>query len=278
MPKVQDVINQGNTGLVRGLNLQIIAVINSLVPNALVNFDDLNVDVEGDQINPFLQPAAKDSLRFALGKRKIKLSVNSAYRTVAQQYLIRKQFERGLFGITAAARPGSSNHESGLALDVKDPDGWQPFFQQHNWIRLGRNFDFPHYDYLFPAATRSDLGRIGVRAFQRLWNQHNTSDRIPEDGDYGAQTESRLAKSPAEGFRSAFNRVLRLQEPRQQGEDVKRVQAALRSTNLIDIDIRITGLFDQATEAAVKQFQTATRRLAVDGTVGPTTLRALGLL
>jgi hypothetical protein len=143
MLKVQDVINQGNTGLVRGLSLQIIAVINSIVPGALVNFDDLNVDVEGDQINPFLQPAAKESLRFAIGRRKIKLSVNSAYRTVAQQYLLRKQFERGLFGITAAAQPGSSNHESGLALDVQDPDGWQPFFQRHNWIRLGRNFDFP---------------------------------------------------------------------------------------------------------------------------------------
>jgi murein L,D-transpeptidase YcbB/YkuD len=137
---------------------------------------------------------------------------------------------------------------------------------------------FPHYDYVFPAATRSDLGRIGVRAFQRLWNQYNASDRIAEDGDYGTQTEARLARSPVEGFRLVFARVLRLQEPRLQGEDVRRVQAALNNSSIVDINIRITGIFDMTTEIAVMQFQTATRRLAVDGVVGPTTLRALGLL
>ena len=277
MTKVKDIINKCDTGLSKGLNLQIIAVINTIVPNLLVNFDDLDVDVSGDQINPYLQPAAKESLRLAIKERGKQLVVNSAYRTVAQQYLIRKQYERNLCGITAAAYPGSSNHEGGLALDVEHADDWQQFFERHNWFRLGRDFDFPHYDYKFPAATRRDLGIIGIRAFQKLWNQFNPEDRIPEDGDYGPQTEARLADSPAEGFRVIPVRTLGLTNPPMQGDDVKKVQAALLNAKIAKIDIKVTGIFDVATENAVKQFQEATKRLSVDGRVGETTLKALGL-
>jgi N-acetylmuramoyl-L-alanine amidase len=275
---VRDVINRGETGLVRGLSLQIITVVNAIAPNSLVRLDDLRVNVEGNQINPFMQSAAKISLQIALRERGTTLVVNSAYRTVVQQYLLRKQFERGLFGITAAAVPGSSNHESGLALDIEDPDGWQPYFQRHNWIRLGRDFDFPHYDYVFPATTRLDLGRVGVRAFQRLWNQFHPRDRIPEDGVYGPQTEMRLASSPVNGFLPPFQRSLQLQEPRLQGEDVAAVQRALLQSAIVQVNLNVTGSFDRATERAIRQFQQATGRLAVDGIVGPTTLRELGLL
>jgi N-acetylmuramoyl-L-alanine amidase len=38
MLKVKDVIEKGDTGLVRGLSLQIIAVMNSISPNVLVDF------------------------------------------------------------------------------------------------------------------------------------------------------------------------------------------------------------------------------------------------
>ncbi|WP_414542405.1 peptidoglycan-binding protein [Nostoc sp. CCY0012] len=277
MLKVKDVIEKGNTGLVRGLSLQIIAVMNSISPNVLVDFSDLNIDVTGNQINPFVQPAAKESLRLAIKQRGTKLVVNSVYRTVAQQYLLRKQFERRLFGITAAALPGSSNHESGLALDIEDADSWERFFQPHNWIRLGRDFDFPHYDYRLPAATKRNLGRIGIRAFQRLWNQYNPHDLIAEDGSFGPQTEARLANSPTDGFELFFSRNLRLQSPPLQGDDVTKVQEALLKTKITEIDIQITGIFDTQTEQAVKQFQEATGRLAVDGIVGPMTLQELGL-
>ncbi|MBD2098362.1 peptidoglycan-binding protein [Trichocoleus sp. FACHB-591] len=251
--------------------------MNSLVPNVLVNFDDLNVDVEGDQLNPFLQPAAKESLRFAIKKRGKKLHVNSAYRTVVQQYLLHQQFQRGLCGITAAAFPGTSNHEGGLALDVQDPDGWEPFFEQHNWFRLGRHFDFPHFDFIFHAATREDLGSIGVKAFQRLWNQNNPNDRLTEDGDFGPQTEARLADSPVTGFGPSARRLLRLEDPRMHGDDVAELQKALLKAKIIKVDIQVTGTFDMATEKALKQFQEATKRLGVDGIVGPMTLKALGL-
>ncbi|WP_225225978.1 peptidoglycan-binding protein [Komarekiella delphini-convector] len=277
MLKVKNVIEKGNTGLVRGLSLQIIAVMNSISPNVLVDFSDLNIDVTGNQINPFVQPAAKESLRLALKQRGTKLVVNSVYRTVAQQYLLRKQFERKLFGITAAALPGSSNHESGLALDIEDPDGWERFFQPHNWIRLGRDFDFPHYDYRLPAATRRNLGKIGISAFQRLWNQYNPNDLIAEDGSFGPQTEARLANSPIDGFKLLFPRTLRLQSPPLQGDDVTKVQEALLRAQITQINLQVTGIFDAETEQAVKQFQAASQKLAVDGIVGPMTMQELGL-
>jgi peptidoglycan hydrolase-like protein with peptidoglycan-binding domain len=61
------------------------------------------------------------------------------------------------------------------------------------------------------------------------------------------------------------------------GDDVKKVQAALLNAKIVRIDIQVTGIFDVATENAVKQFQEATKRLSVDGRVGSTTLKALGL-
>lgn len=270
MTKVKDLINACNTGLVRGLNQQIIAVMNAIVPNALVNFDDLDVDIAKDQINTYLQPAAKESLRLAIKDRGIKLVINSAYRTIAQQYLIRRQFEKGLCGIPAAARPGSSNHESGLALDVEDPNGWQPFLQRHNWMRLGA-FDPPHYDYKLPAATRHDLGTIGIRAFQRLWNQHNPDDLIPEDGIFGAQTAARLEASPADGFEATVTPILHLQNPPMRGKEVRQFQEALVR---VGFKLEVNEVFDAATDNALKQFQQA-RGLKVDGIVGPMTARAL---
>jgi len=73
-------------------------------------------------------------------------------------------------------------------------------------------------------------------------------------------------------------RSLQLQEPRLQGEDVTAVQRALLQSSIVRVNLNVTGVFDMATERAVRQLQQATGRLAVDGVVGSTTLRELGLL
>ena len=57
------------------------------MPNALVSFDDLNVEL-GNAAFPFVPPAGKEALGKAIEKRGRKLIVNSAYRTLAQQLLL----------------------------------------------------------------------------------------------------------------------------------------------------------------------------------------------
>ncbi len=62
MTAVKDVISQCNTGLVRGLSLQIIAEMNHLAPNILASIADLRVTATNPQaVNLFMQPAADPS-------------------------------------------------------------------------------------------------------------------------------------------------------------------------------------------------------------------------
>lgn len=199
--RVKDVLHTCSTASVHGLSLQIIGQLNLLVPNVMVSFTDLDVEIRGAQINPFLQPKAKESLSIAIQKRGKILIVNSAYRTVAQQFLLRRQFELGLCGIRAAAPPSLSNHEKGLALDIEDADGWEPYLEQHGFLRLG-SFDPMHYDYNILSGVRQDLNTLGVTAFQRLWNKHNPNQKISEDGDFGPNTAEALGNSPVDGFGS----------------------------------------------------------------------------
>jgi hypothetical protein len=269
MAQVRDLIGRCNTGLVRGLSRQIIAEMELIIPNALVSFADLDIVVAGPAVTAFLQPAAKEALRLAIHDRGRPLRVTSAYRTVAQQYLLRRQWETGQCHIPAAAEPGRSNHEDGLALDIADHAAWRPALQRHGWRWLGPG-DKVHFTFV-GGGTRDEIGSIGVRAFQRLWNKHNPQDRIGEDGDYGPQTAARLAASPADGF--AGPRLLLLEEPLLVGEDVRRLQQALVDAGSA---LEVNGRFDAAMETAVRAFQER-QGLRVDGIIGPSTRKELGL-
>jgi D-alanyl-D-alanine carboxypeptidase len=225
MVLVKDInLNDCETGtaVVRGLSRQIIAEMNLIIPNVLVNFEDLNVADTGPTLNLFLQPAAKEALRLAIKDRGgIKIKITSAYRTCAQQFILFRQFKAGnLCGILKAARPGRSNHEDGLAIDVPDFENWRSALRKHGWQWFGGG-DPVHFTYT-GGGTRDDIGNIGVKAFQRLWNKNNSSDRITEDGKFGLQTEKRLLRSPVDGFEGM--RILRLTEPPMRGEDVRKVQ------------------------------------------------------
>jgi hypothetical protein len=122
------------------------------------------------------------------------VQVNSAFRTVAQQYLLYRWYQTGRCGISIAARPGRSNHESGRALDLANYSSVSSSLTSRGWSRVAG--DAVHFDHL----ASSDIRGQDVRAFQRLWNRNNPSDKISEDGAYGPQTEARLAKAPATGF------------------------------------------------------------------------------
>jgi Putative peptidoglycan binding domain/D-alanyl-D-alanine carboxypeptidase len=280
MPTIKQVIDsQSNstcsTSTVRGLSLQIIDEMNLLIPNVLVNFDDLNIKASSSAVNSFLQPAAKEALRRAIKRRQAMLELTSAYRTVAQQYLLRSWFERGQCGIGAAAKPGLSNHEDGLALDTSDFNAWRSALEAEGWDWLGdTNPNDPFHFTFVRGGVRDDIGDIGVKAFQQLWNKNNPADSISVDGDFGPQTATRMDQSPAEGFNAA--RLLKLVSPPMQGDDVRKVQQELVNAGLLGAG-DVNSIYDNTTASAVAKFQEQ-RGLGVDSIVGPQTRRQLGIV
>ncbi len=281
MATVEEVINSQShgtcgTATVRGLSLQIIAEMNLLIPNVLVNCEDLNIEPASLAVNPFLQPAAKETLRRAIKARaNAPLSLTSAYRTVAQQHILYSWYTMGsLCDIGLAAKPGLSNHEDGLAIDTPDFTAWRTALEVQDWDWLGDTTnDRVHFTYM-GSSVRDDIGEIGVKAFQQLWNQYNPSDQIEVDGSFGGETAKRMNQSPAEGFATA--RLLKLVEPLMQGEDVEQVQQVLVDLNLLSLTDK-NGIYDEATKAAVEKFQ-GDKGLTPDGKVGLQTRKALGIL
>ena len=72
-----------STAIVNGLSQQLIHQMNLIVPDALVSFDNLNVDL-GEAAYAYLQPPAQKALQSAIQDRGVQMVVNSAYRTIAQ--------------------------------------------------------------------------------------------------------------------------------------------------------------------------------------------------
>ncbi|WP_229424032.1 peptidoglycan-binding protein [Moorena producens] len=262
-----------STSILRGLDQQLIDEMNSIGPNSLVSFADLDV-ANGPAVHPFLQAVAKQSLARAIKARGRTLSVNSGYRTIAQQLMLFNHGKVRRCGIGVVAPPGRSNHQSGLAIDINDEQGWRPYLEREGWRWFGPA-DRPHFDYI-GRGTRN-IRPVAVKAFQRLWNRYNPDKPIAEDGIYGRNTDARLNQAPIVGFgktnESLPDRRLSLTQPYLEGEDVRQLQEALvKATITVEVD----GVFGPGTEEAVKKFQKL-KDLTVDGIVGPTTRSALGL-
>jgi peptidoglycan hydrolase-like protein with peptidoglycan-binding domain len=254
-----------STAIVNGLSQQLIHQMNLILPNALVSFDELNVDL-GEAAFPYLQPPAKEALRQAIQERGVKMYINSCYRTIAQQLLL-YNWGSGC-GYSVVAPPGESNHQSGLAIDIEDHVGWLPYLEQYGWRWLG-DFDPPHFDYVGGGTT--DINRTAMLALQTLWNKNYPNQKIDDDGAFGPQTNSALNQSPALGFDKApwdeKPRVLRLSRPLMEGSDVKKLQESLKKAG---ITVSVDWVFGPGTDKAVKEFQQQ-KSLAADGIVGPKT-------
>ncbi len=195
---VADALNGGcSTTSVFGLSTQIVKETNCLVPGALAAMPNRSDFVKGPATFAFLQTPGRNALVGLLDADSRVFSVNSMLRTVAQQYLLYTWFQQGRCGIQAAARPGKSNHETGLALDTSDFSAFRSALEARGFRWFGDG-DRVHFDYA--GAGVRNLTGTDVRAFQRLWNLNNPADKITVDGLYGPQTESRLRKSPAAGF------------------------------------------------------------------------------
>lgn len=185
-----------STGIVAGLSRQLIAEINCMRPNTLSDFSGAGV-AAGGNVFPFLQPGGTRGLRAAVAARGRNMQVNSALRTLAQQYLLYRWYQAGQCGIGLAARPGRSNHESGLAIDIEDNAGWRNALEAQSFRWFGGD-DPVHFDYRGGGTV--ELAGLSILAFQRLWNRNHPEDVIDEDGLYGPQTEARLRASPTDGF------------------------------------------------------------------------------
>jgi hypothetical protein len=186
-----------STTSVKGLATQLVAEIQCMRPGSMKSIDGIAGLSLGAAVFPFLQTPAADALIAAQKDRGTTMSINSALRTLPQQYLLYRWYKTGLCGISLAATPGTSNHEGALAVDIADEQGWRPAMTTAGFTWLGAS-DPVHFDYTGAGAI--DLGGLSVTAFQRLWNLNHPEDPIGEDGSYGTETEKRLALAPVGGF------------------------------------------------------------------------------
>lgn len=211
------------TDAVIELSRQIAEEVNCMLPGQLVRFEagavpGGRIELTGSAVLPYLGEAARADLLAAAGDNGgVVLRINSAFRTVVQQYLLRRWFELGRCGITAAAEPGDSNHESGRALDVDNYGPWRAALGRHGWDQSVPG-DPVHFDHL---AT-PDIRGADVLAFQRLWNRNAPDDPLAEDGSYGPATAARIQRAPAEGFGLGASCAARLVIERRAGGATER--------------------------------------------------------
>lgn len=183
-----------STSAVLGLSKQIAEEIGCMNPDSMVAFaPGGGITFSSNAVLPYLSAAGKADLQRVAATRSIQ--INSGFRTVAQQYLLYRWRQTGRCGISAAATPGRSNHESGRALDLANWSSAMSTMRANRWSHPLPN-DEVHFEHL----SSPDIRGRDVLAFQRLWNRNNPNDRIAEDGAYGPATEARLRQSPAEGF------------------------------------------------------------------------------
>ncbi len=184
-----------STASVGGLSTQIAEEMQCMAPGALTRFaSGGGIKIESSAVLPFLHTDAVTALKKVAAETG-HVEINSAFRTVAAQYLLYRWYEAGRCGIAIAAKPGTSNHESARAVDLADWSSDEHAMAEHGWAHDVAG-DVVHFDHL----ASPDLSGMDVHAFQRLWNRNHPHDRIAEDGEYGPQTAARLLESPAAGF------------------------------------------------------------------------------
>lgn len=191
-------IESCTTASVDGLSRQIIEQARCIKPNAFVPLPNKPNLVIASQVFPYLELQARNQLVKALDARpNQRMTVNSALRTVAQQYLVWRWSATKRCGVPLATPPGESNHEIGIALDIAEAGTWRPTLEQHQFRWLGAS-DRVHFDFKRSGAPPPPTD---VLAFQTLWNRNHPTDKIPTSGRYDPATEERLKQSPPDGFK-----------------------------------------------------------------------------
>jgi N-acetylmuramoyl-L-alanine amidase len=196
--------NGCSTAGLRTLNGQIVQVlvkaVNTENGTNLVPCDDIPLlRVIGNSTIPLLQPEAHASLERVVEQKNRRMDLIHAYRTIAQQFVLREWKRSGKCRITAARKPGTSDHERGLAIDIDNSEFWKNTLESNGWDWAGTG-DPGHFSF-HGDGINPDVIKESVRAFQVLWNRNNPNDQIDEDGIFGdVETGPRLLRSPLEGF------------------------------------------------------------------------------
>lgn len=150
--------------------------------------------------NCTLQSAAASSLEQAAASKNDYITLNSAFRSAAEQYVLWFWYMHGMTdicdititamnasahditfnsfsfighkcGISLAAKPGQSNHEGGRAIDTSNYNYWNAALSAHGWVHSYPSSDPVHFDY----KGSPDISARNLLAFQRLWNRHSAS-------------------------------------------------------------------------------------------------------
>jgi len=180
---------QCSTAAVVAISRQLVDTQSCLFPGAFVNVTPrANITLSESRLFAFAQTSTRNAMWAAAATSPLR--INSMFRTLADQYVLYFSRACGL-----AARPGSSNHETGIAVDLGN---WSA--ARSAMLRAGCRHPYPGSDDVHFDCPGSDRRADSVRTFQRLWNVNNPSDRIAEDGAYGPMTETRLGRAPAAGF------------------------------------------------------------------------------
>lgn len=181
-------------GAVIGLTNQIVGVLNQM-GHRMKQLDSRWIHCQEPSCVHTLQGQAADALAAAAQSRNDFITLNSAFRSSASQYLLYSWWRMGRCSIQIAAEPGKSNHEAGRAIDVAHYDYWRSALQAHGWTWYGSG-DVVHYDYLHVPDIRMD----NLKAFQALWNAHVPSRKLAVDGIYGPATAAAFHDSPCNGW------------------------------------------------------------------------------
>lgn len=180
----------GSTSGVDGLSDQIIAAMGAA---QLIRFTHPRF-IAGDNCDPFFHPDLCRKIKQTLDANiDLSMQCNSGYRSPVRQLVLRRFYELGINGITAAARVGTGNHEDGTAIDLQNWEQWKPILIADGWHWQGEN-DRWHFD----IDLDNNVPKSAIAAYQKLANQHG--DNLSVDGVWGADTERSMLNAPASGW------------------------------------------------------------------------------
>lgn len=262
---VKDTIQSCWTGQVDGLSKQLLEKL--LDKKYLIKIDHELIICEGQHNYPYLQPIAARALIKTVESLNQKIHLNSCFRNIVQQYMLRQQYLNNLCGITAAAIPGKSNHQSGLAVDIQDYLFWRSPLESNGWKWLG-SWDRWHFDYKYSGL---DLGKIQIKEFQQLWNENNLENKLKIDGIWGVNTANAVARSPVNGWAKPI-----IFQRGDINKNVGKMQILLRDAlNLTSDQFIADFAFGSQTEKAIRSFQKL-YQLPITGIADQKTLTTLG--